>query len=91
MLRTEIVVPLLLRGVLGTSVHLGFLYYVYMGLLSVFATNAINILAGINGLEVNILWLNLKVVHTFLIKITCAERRKQINVNIELISRLDRV
>ena len=50
--RTEIVVPLLLRGILGTSVKLGILYYVYMGLLAVFATNAINILAGINGLEV---------------------------------------
>jgi len=50
--RTEIVVPLLLRGILGTSVRLGILYYVYMGLLAVFATNAINILAGINGLEV---------------------------------------
>lgn len=30
----------------------GFLYYVYMGMLAVFCTNAINILAGINGLEV---------------------------------------
>jgi UDP-N-acetylglucosamine--dolichyl-phosphate N-acetylglucosaminephosphotransferase len=49
--RTEIVVPLMLRGLLGTSVQLGLLYYVYMGLLAVFATNAINILAGINGLE----------------------------------------
>lgn len=29
----------------------GFLYYVYMGMLAVFCTNAINILAGINGLE----------------------------------------
>ena len=27
-------------------------YYVYMGMLAVFCTNAINILAGINGLEV---------------------------------------
>merc|ERR1719495_1338187 len=50
--RTSIVVPLLLQSLLGTSVELGFLYYFYMGLLSVFATNAINILAGINGLEV---------------------------------------
>ena len=50
--RTEIVVPLFLRGMLGTSVRLGCLYYLYMGLLAVFATNAINILAGINGLEV---------------------------------------
>lgn len=30
---------------------LGFLYYVYMGMLAVFCTNAINIYAGINGLE----------------------------------------
>ncbi len=30
----------------------GILYYVYMGMLAVFCTNAINILAGINGLEV---------------------------------------
>lgn len=30
----------------------GALYYIYMGMLAVFCTNAINILAGINGLEV---------------------------------------
>ena len=30
---------------------LGVLYYVYMGMLAVFCTNAINILAGVNGLE----------------------------------------
>lgn len=30
---------------------LGILYYVYMGMLAVFCTNAINILAGINGIE----------------------------------------
>ena len=29
----------------------GFLYYVYMGMLAVFCTNAINIMAGVNGLE----------------------------------------
>lgn len=29
----------------------GILYYVYMGMLAVFCTNAINILAGINGIE----------------------------------------
>lgn len=50
--KTEIVVPLLLRPMLGTTIHLGILYYVYMGMLAVFCTNAINILAGINGLEV---------------------------------------
>jgi len=30
---------------------LGILYYVYMGMLAVFCTNAINIMAGVNGLE----------------------------------------
>jgi UDP-N-acetylglucosamine--dolichyl-phosphate N-acetylglucosaminephosphotransferase len=30
----------------------GVLYYIYMGMLAVFCTNAINILAGINGIEV---------------------------------------
>ena len=29
----------------------GMLYYVYMGMLAVFCTNAINITAGINGIE----------------------------------------
>lgn len=32
-------------------ISIGFLYYIYMGMLAVFCTNAINILAGINGLE----------------------------------------
>ena len=31
----------------------GFLYYLYMGMLAVFCTNAINIVAGINGIEVS--------------------------------------
>ena len=29
----------------------GIFYYLYMGMLAVFCTNAINIVAGINGLE----------------------------------------
>ncbi|VDL39608.1 unnamed protein product [Hymenolepis diminuta] len=44
---THIAVPLFLHRYLGTSP----LYYVYMGMLAVFCTNAINIYAGINGLE----------------------------------------
>ena len=32
--------------------YIGFLYYIYMGMLAVFCTNAINIYAGVNGLEV---------------------------------------
>ncbi|XP_077162755.1 UDP-N-acetylglucosamine--dolichyl-phosphate N-acetylglucosaminephosphotransferase [Paroedura picta] len=48
---TTIVVPRPFRGLLGLHLDLGILYYVYMGMLAVFCTNAINILAGINGLE----------------------------------------
>ncbi|KAI9010622.1 glycosyl transferase family 4-domain-containing protein [Hyaloraphidium curvatum] len=49
---TDIKVPLPLRGLLGTDlVDLGFLYYCYMVALCVFCTNAVNILAGINGIE----------------------------------------
>lgn len=36
----------------GAIVNLGIFYLVYMGLLAVFCTNAINIHAGINGIEV---------------------------------------
>ncbi|KYO43100.1 UDP-N-acetylglucosamine--dolichyl-phosphate N-acetylglucosaminephosphotransferase isoform X1 [Alligator mississippiensis] len=48
---TTIVVPKPFRVLLGLHLDLGILYYVYMGMLAVFCTNAINILAGINGLE----------------------------------------
>ncbi|KAM3921143.1 UDP-N-acetylglucosamine--dolichyl-phosphate N-acetylglucosaminephosphotransferase [Leptodactylus fuscus] len=48
---TTIVVPKPFRPILGLHVDLSILYYVYMGMLAVFCTNAINILAGINGLE----------------------------------------
>ncbi|KAJ8721526.1 hypothetical protein PYW07_002301 [Mythimna separata] len=49
---TTFVVPIPLRQWLGVSINIGVLYYIYMGMLAVFCTNAINILAGINGLEV---------------------------------------
>ncbi|XP_026501119.1 UDP-N-acetylglucosamine--dolichyl-phosphate N-acetylglucosaminephosphotransferase [Vanessa tameamea] len=49
---TTFIVPIPLRHFFGNSVNIGFLYYIYMGMLAVFCTNAINILAGINGLEV---------------------------------------
>uniref|UniRef100_W5M809 UDP-N-acetylglucosamine--dolichyl-phosphate N-acetylglucosaminephosphotransferase n=1 Tax=Lepisosteus oculatus TaxID=7918 RepID=W5M809_LEPOC len=48
---TVIVVPKPFRSLLGLHLDLGILYYVYMGMLAVFCTNAINILAGINGIE----------------------------------------
>ena len=44
---------LIVRDILGTStIDLGIMYYVYLAMLAIFCTNAINILAGINGLEV---------------------------------------
>lgn len=49
---TNIIVPKPFRQWFGFSVDLGILYYLYMGMLAVFCTNAINILAGVNGLEV---------------------------------------
>ena len=49
---TSVVVPKLLWSVLGKSINLGLLYYIYMGNIAIFCTNAINIYAGINGLEV---------------------------------------
>ncbi|NXN23398.1 GPT acetylglucosaminephosphotransferase, partial [Nycticryphes semicollaris] len=48
---TTVVVPKPFRVLLGMHLDLGILYYVYMGMLAVFCTNAINILAGINGIE----------------------------------------
>jgi len=48
---TNIIVPKPLRFIFPISLDLGILYKVYMGLLAVFCTNAINIYAGINGLE----------------------------------------
>ncbi|KAI9342662.1 glycosyl transferase family 4-domain-containing protein [Obelidium mucronatum] len=50
---THIVVPIPFRGLfgLGNIVDLGILYYGYMAALCIFATNAINIIAGMNGVE----------------------------------------
>ncbi|KAJ7134533.1 N-acetylglucosaminephosphotransferase [Mycena epipterygia] len=50
---THVVVPIPLRFMFGTLLNLGPLYYIYMSLLSTFATNSFNILAGINGSEVS--------------------------------------
>lgn len=49
---TSVVVPKLLRNILGLNINLGILYYIYMGNIAIFCTNAINIYAGINGIEV---------------------------------------
>lgn len=50
--KTTVIIPKPFRFVFGKDIFLGPLYYVYMGMLAVFCTNAINIYAGINGLEV---------------------------------------
>lgn len=36
----------------GLLILAGWVYKLYMGLLAVFCTNSVNILAGVNGLEV---------------------------------------
>ncbi|KAK0718110.1 glycosyl transferase family 4-domain-containing protein [Lasiosphaeria miniovina] len=50
---TSIVVPIPLQPYLGELFHLGALYYVYMAGVAIFSPNSINILAGINGIEVS--------------------------------------
>ncbi|XP_020288278.1 UDP-N-acetylglucosamine--dolichyl-phosphate N-acetylglucosaminephosphotransferase [Pseudomyrmex gracilis] len=49
---TIIIIPKPLRPWFGFTLDLWIFYYIYMGMVAVFCTNAINILAGINGLEV---------------------------------------
>ncbi|KAJ3328182.1 hypothetical protein HDU93_001571, partial [Gonapodya sp. JEL0774] len=49
---TAIMVPVQLRPLLGRILDLGIGYYVGMSLLCVFFTNSINLVAGINGVEV---------------------------------------
>ena len=49
---TQVVVPLPLRIYLGDLIDLGVLYYVYMAAIAIFCPNSINILAGVNGIEV---------------------------------------
>ena len=48
---TDVIVPKVLRWLLPRVVELGWAYKLYMLLLAVFTSNAINIYAGINGLE----------------------------------------
>ncbi|KAI6189828.1 GlcNAc-1-P transferase [Aphelenchoides bicaudatus] len=51
--KTAMLLPNFLQNVLNTTyIDLGPLFYVYMAMLVIFCTNAINIIAGINGIEV---------------------------------------
>lgn len=49
---TDIRLPNFLWGYFGSIIDIGFQYYIYMSMLSIFCMNSINIYAGINGLEV---------------------------------------
>lgn len=49
---THVVVPLPLRSYLGNLIDLGGFYYLYMAAICIFCPNSINILAGVNGIEV---------------------------------------
>jgi len=49
---TSIKIPIFLRGIFGPWIDLGILYYFYMIVFAIFTTNAINIYAGVNGIEV---------------------------------------
>ncbi|KAI9371503.1 glycosyl transferase family 4-domain-containing protein [Aspergillus egyptiacus] len=49
---THVVVPVPLQPYLGAFIDLGFCYYVYMAAVAIFCPNSINMLAGINGVEV---------------------------------------
>lgn len=49
---TSVVIPIQLQPYLGELLDLGALYYVYMAAVAIFSPNSINILAGINGIEV---------------------------------------
>ncbi|TVY86149.1 UDP-N-acetylglucosamine--dolichyl-phosphate N-acetylglucosaminephosphotransferase [Lachnellula willkommii] len=50
---THIVVPIPFRPYLGELLQLGILYYFYMFAVAIFCPNSINILAGVNGIEVS--------------------------------------
>jgi UDP-N-acetylglucosamine--dolichyl-phosphate N-acetylglucosaminephosphotransferase len=50
---TAMLLPKILQRFTGVSyIDFGLLFYVYMAMLVIFCTNAINIVAGINGIEV---------------------------------------
>ena len=49
---TSVIVPSPLQKYLGLQVELGALYYAYMAAIAIFCPNSINILAGVNGVEV---------------------------------------
>jgi len=49
---THVVVPLPFRPYFGELIDMGGFYYIYMAAICIFCPNSINMLAGINGIEV---------------------------------------
>ena len=49
---TQVVVPRPLQPYMGSALELGSLYYVYMAAVTIFCPNSINMVAGVNGVEV---------------------------------------
>jgi UDP-N-acetylglucosamine--dolichyl-phosphate N-acetylglucosaminephosphotransferase len=50
---TSMLLPKYFQSFIGTTyIDIGPLFYIYMGMVGIFCTNAINIIAGINGVEV---------------------------------------
>lgn len=68
--------PNFLEHLVGTSyIDLGPLFYVYMAMLVIFCTNAINIIAGINGIEIGqSLVIAISVTIFNLIQVGCKNR-----------------
>lgn len=81
--RTTILVPQFLTKYfnLEENINLGFFYYIYMLMFVIFCTNAINIYAGINGLEVGqTIVLTLTVVLYNIIEITTKSDCDEIHI-----------
>lgn len=71
--RTTVLVPQILASYLevDTNLNLGIFYYIFMLMFVIFCTNAINIYAGINGLEVGqTIVLTVSIIFYNLVEIT---------------------
>ncbi|KAI8846862.1 glycosyl transferase family 4-domain-containing protein [Chytridium lagenaria] len=70
---THVVMPMPLRPFFGRIVDLGYLYYLYMVALCIFSTNAINIIAGANGVEgVQVLVIACSILINNLVQVSTA-------------------
>ncbi|KAJ3099247.1 UDP-N-acetylglucosamine--dolichyl-phosphate N-acetylglucosaminephosphotransferase [Phlyctochytrium planicorne] len=77
---THVEVPTVLKPTFGNTIDLGFMYYVYMAALCIFSTNAINIIAGANGVEgtqVLVIASSLLLNNIYQVSITSFESTKE--------------